>query len=80
MEVWISTATTVACQGDDGAGTDMGAFGDEGLGEVAIADGEVTVTEGDIQTRAFVIAYLDDLAVHHGVCRFVICLQIKPVM
>ena len=28
---------------DDGAETDVIAFGDEGLGEVAIADGEVTV-------------------------------------
>ena len=27
----------------------MGAFGDESLGEVAIADGEVAVTEGDIE-------------------------------
>ena len=35
---------------DDGAGIDVGAFGDETLGEVAIADGEVAVTEGDIQT------------------------------
>lgn len=42
--------STVSCQGDDVAGTDVGAFGNEGLGEVAIADGEVAVTEGDIQT------------------------------
>ena len=39
----------VACQRDDDAGTDVGAFGDESLGEVAIADGEVAVTEGDIE-------------------------------
>ena len=45
------TAATVSCLGDDGARTDMIAFGDEGLGEVAIADGEVAVTEGDIKTR-----------------------------
>ena len=75
-----STATAVACQGNDGAGTDVIAFGDESLGEVAIADGEVAVTEDDIKTRTFVSAYLDDFAVHHGVCWFVICLQIKPVM
>lgn len=47
--VGTSTATTVACQRDDDAGTDVGAFGDESLGEVAIADGEVAVTEGDIE-------------------------------
>lgn len=80
MKMRPRTATAVACQGNDGAGTDVIAFGDEGLGEVAIADGEVAVTEGDIKTRTFVSAYLDDFAVHHGVCRFVICLQIKPVV
>ena len=74
------TAATVSCLGDDGAGTDMIAFGDEGLGEVAIADGEGAVAEGDIKTRTFVSAYLDDFAVHHGVCRFVVCLQIKSVV
>ena len=45
------TATAVSCQGNDCAGTDIIAFGDEGLGEVAIADGVVAVTEGDIKTR-----------------------------
>ena len=48
--MWACAATAVACQGDDGAGMDVGAFGDESLGEVAIADGEVAVTEGDIET------------------------------
>ena len=78
--MWSSATSTVSCHGDDGAGIDVGAFGDETLGEVAIADGEVAVTEGDIQTSTFVPAYLDDLALHHGVCGFIICLQIKPVM
>ena len=78
--MWSYATSTVSCQGDDGAGTDMRALGNEGLREVAIADGEVAVTEGDIKTRTFVSAYLDDFAVHHGVCWFVICLQIKPVM
>ena len=54
------TAATVSCLGDDGAGTDIIAFGDEGLGEVAIADGEVAVTEGDIKSRTFVSAYFVD--------------------
>lgn len=48
--MWSCAASTVACQGDDDAWMDVGAFGDETLGEVAIADGEVAVTEGDIQT------------------------------
>ena len=80
MKMGTGTAATVSCLGDDGAGTDMRALGNEGLREVAIADGEVAVTEGDIKTRKFVSAYLDDFAVHHGVCWFVICLQIKPVV
>ena len=46
MKMWACATSTVFCQGNDGAGTDMIAFGDEGLGEVAIADGEVAVTEG----------------------------------
>ena len=74
VQVGTSTATTVACQRDDDAGTDVGAFGDESLGEVAIADGVAAVPQGHV------LAYLDDLAVHHGVCGFVICLQIKPVV
>ena len=50
VKMWSSATSTVSCHGDDGAGIDVGAFGDETLGEVAIADGEVAVTEGDIQT------------------------------
>ena len=46
---WGPVLRPVACQRDDDAGTDVGAFGDESLGEVAIADGEVAVTEGDIE-------------------------------
>ena len=80
MKMLTCTTTTVTCQGDDGAGTDVGTLGDKGLGEVAITDGEVAVTDGHIQAGTFVPAYLDDLAVHHSICGFVICLQIKPVM
>ena len=56
-----------------------GACGYQALKDLLL-DGEVAVTEDDIKTRTFVSAYLDDFAVHHGVCWFVICLQIKPVM
>ena len=34
------TASTVACECDGCARTDVGAFGDEGLGEVAVAEGD----------------------------------------
>ena len=67
------TATAVSCQGNDCAGTDMIAFGDEGLGEVAIADGEVAVTEGDIKTRTFVSAYLD-LVIYKNIAIFALLL------
>ena len=49
MKMWACDTSTVSCHGDDGAWTDMGALGNEGLREVAIADGEVAVTEGDIE-------------------------------
>ena len=49
--MWTCATSTVSCHGDDGAGMDVGAFGDETLGEVAIADGEVAVTEGDIEAE-----------------------------
>ena len=60
-------------QGNDGAGTDVIAFGDEGLGEVAIADGEVAVTDGDIKTRTFVSAYLD-LVIYKNIAIFALLL------
>ena len=50
------TATTVSCQGDDGAGTDIIAFGDESLGEVAIADGEVALPT--LMTSPCIMAYV----------------------
>lgn len=78
--MWSSTTTTVSCQGDNGSRTDTGTFGDESLEEVAIADSEAAVTEGDIDARTFVLAYFDDLTVRHGVCRFVVCFQIKSVV
>ena len=43
--MWACATSTVSCQGDDVARTVVGAFGNEGLGEVAIADDEVAVTE-----------------------------------
>lgn len=46
--MWPCTTTAVACNGDDSTGTNMGAFGDNHLGEVAVADGEVAMTESDI--------------------------------
>ena len=61
-----STATTVACQRDDDAGTDVGAFGDESLGEVAIADSVATVPQGYIFAGCLVLSDLHDHTLHHG--------------
>ena len=48
MKMWACATSTVSCQGDDGAGADVDAFGDEGLGEVAVAEGDGAVAEGHI--------------------------------
>ena len=50
----------------------MGAFGDKGLGEVTVAEGEGTMTDGDVVTGTFVVAYTDDFAVGYGVGGFVV--------
>ena len=71
--MWACATSTVSCQGDDGAGTDVIAFADEGLGKLAIADGEVAVTEGDIKTRTFVSAYLD-LVIYNNITIFALLL------
>lgn len=46
--MWPCTTTAVASNGDDGTETNMGALSDNHLGEVAVADGEVAMTKGDI--------------------------------
>lgn len=50
----------------------MGAFGDEGLGEVTVAEGKGAVTDGDVVAGTFVVAYTDDFAVGYGVGGFVV--------
>ena len=45
----------------------MGAFGDKGLGEVAVAEGKGAVTDGDVVAGTFVVAYTDDFAVGNGI-------------
>ena len=45
----------------------MGAFSDEGLGEVAVAEGEGAVAEGDKEAGTIVVTDMDDLAVGNGI-------------
>ena len=58
----------------------MGAFGDEGLGEVAIAEGDGAVTDGDVVAGTFVVAYTDDFAVGYGVGGFVVGTEVDTAM
>lgn len=59
-------ATSRACDAEDGAGGDGGALGGEDLGEVAVADAEVAVADGDEVAGAWVVAYFLYRAGEHG--------------
>ena len=58
----------------------MGAFGDEGLGEVAVAEGEGAVANGDVVAGTFVVAYTDDFAVGNGIGGFVVGTEVDAAM
>ena len=58
----------------------MGAFGDEGLGEVTVAEGKGAVTDGDVVAGTFVVAYTDDFAVGYGVGGFVFGTEVDASM
>ena len=58
----------------------MGAFGDKGLGEVTVAEGEGTMTDGDVIAGTIVVTDMDDLAVGNGVCGFVVGTEVDAAM
>ena len=58
----------------------MGAFGDEGLGEVAVAEGNGAVANGDEVAGTGLIAYMDDLAVGNGIGGFVVGTEVDAAM
>ena len=58
----------------------MGAFGDEGMGEVTVAEGEGTMTDGDVVAGTFVVAYTDDFAVGYGVGGFVVGTEVDAAV
>lgn len=58
----------------------MGAFGDEGLGEVAVAEGDGAVANGDKEAGTGLIAYMDDLAVGYGIGGFVVGTKIDATV
>ena len=61
-------------------GVDVGAFGDEGLGEVAIAEGDGAVTDGDKEAGTIVVTDMDDLAVGNGIGGFVVGTEVDAAM
>ena len=58
----------------------MGAWGDCRLGEVAIAEGDGAVTEGNKEAGTIVVTDMDDLAVGNGVCGFVVGTEVDAAM
>ena len=58
----------------------MDAFGDEGLGEVAVAEGDGAVANGDKEAGTIVVTYMDDLAVGNGIGGFVVGTEVDAAM
>ena len=58
----------------------MGAWGDCRFGEVAIAEGDGAVTEGDKEAGTIVVTYMDDLAVGNGIGGFVVGTEVDAAM
>ena len=58
----------------------MGAFGDKGLGEVTVAEGEGTMTDGDVVAGTIVVTDMDDLAVGNGIGGFVVGTEVDAAM
>ena len=58
----------------------MGAFGDEGLGEVTVAEGKGAVTDGDVVAGTIVVTDMDDLAVGNGIGGFVVGTEVDAAM
>ena len=58
----------------------MGAFGDKGLGEVTVAEGDGAVANGDKEAGTGLIAYMDDLAVGNGIGGFVVGTEVDAAV
>ena len=58
----------------------MGAFSDEGLGEVAVAEGDGAVANGDKEAGTIVVTDMDDLAVGNGIGGFVVGMEVDAAM
>ena len=69
-----------AGDGDDVTGADEGAFGDEDLREVAVADAEVAVLNNDVLPRCLVLSDLGYDTVKHREGFLVAGLQVYAVV
>ena len=58
----------------------MGAWGDCRFGEVAIAEGDGAVANGDKEAGTIVVTDMDDLAVGNSVCGFVVGTEVDAAM
>ncbi len=64
--MFSGAAACGACDAEDGARGNGGALGGEDLGEVAVADAEVAVADGDEVAGARVVTYFVYRAGEHG--------------
>lgn len=76
----IRTTSCVSRDSYWSARADVGAFSDEGLGEVAEAEGDGAVTEGDKEAGTIVEPDMDDLAVGNGIGGFVVGTEVDAAM
>jgi hypothetical protein len=67
MQMLACTASCGTCNADGVTSEDGLSFGDEDLGEVAVADAETAVTESDEVAGTGVVAGLFYCAVEHGI-------------
>ena len=67
MQMLASASACGTCNTDWEAGEDRLTFGSEDLGEVAVTDAEVAVTESDEVAGTGVVACLFDCGGEHGI-------------
>lgn len=80
MEMRRSRAPCVAGDSNGFSSGDELLLLDQRLGQMAVADGVVTVADGDVVAAALVGADLDDLAKHHGIGFGVVGAEVKSVV
>ncbi len=80
MQMFTCTAACGACYADRKTGEDGLGLGDEDSGEVAVADAEVTVAEGDEVAGTRVVADFIYYAIEHGIDKGVMGSEVDAVV